>query len=323
MPNTVPDAVEALHVVAAVLRDPDDRVLLAQRPAHAHVGGLWEFPGGKLEAGEDVRAGLARELYEELGIHARIGRRIRRVLHHYPERSVLLDVYAVDGWTGDPHGREGQPIVWVAATDIHAYPMPAADEPIVRALDLPPVYLITPPGIDDAEAFLDRLRCHIDAGLRLLQWRVFGPDRARTRALAQAALALCEAGGARLLVNADAALAREIGAHGLHLNSRQLYRTDVLMERPALLAASCHSVADLARAEVLGVDLAVLSPVLATPSHPDADPLGWPTFAAMVTQAGMPVYALGGMRRAALPLAQQHGAQGVAGIRGFWGGDGC
>jgi 8-oxo-dGTP diphosphatase len=84
------------------------------------------------------------------------------------------------------------------------------------------------------------------------------------------------------------------------------------------LAASCHDADDLKRAEDLGADFALLSPVLPTRSHPDAEPLGWERFAAMVDRANLPVYALGGMHPSMLSRAWQAGAQGVAGIRGLW-----
>ena len=106
---------------------------------------------------------------------------------------------------------------------------------------------------------------------------------------------------------------------GLHLTSQQLM---VLTERPIpedkLLAASIHNQAQLEQANKVGVDFVVLSPVLATSSHPDTVPLGWSQFAELTQQAVMPVYALGGLSRTDVALAQNHGAQGIAGISAFW-----
>ena len=308
----------AVHVAAAVIQDGLGRILLARRPAGAHQGGLWEFPGGKLESGETLSDGLKRELAEELGIQTLAHRPLIRVLHHYGDRSVLLDVHRVTAYAGEPRGLEGQPLAWVAPDDLLSYPMPAADRPIVAAVQLPPVYLFTPPAVATPERLLSELQSALDAGHRLIQLRVFGLAPSVHRAVAERALELCHTAGAWLMVNADIALAETIGADGVHLNARQL---TVLQVRPPGLrwvAASCHGVADLARATDLGLDFAVLSPVLPTPSHPDAEPLGWTGFAAAVETAPLPVYALGGMRGSLLAEAWQHGAQGVAGIRGLW-----
>ncbi|MCG6965162.1 MAG: Nudix family hydrolase [Chromatiaceae bacterium] len=308
-----------IHVAAAALIDPEGRVLLARRHADSHQGGLWEFPGGKLEPDEPVADGLRRELHEELGIDIIAHRPLIRITHHYPDRSVLLDVHRVDAWRGDPGGREGQPLAWVAPAELAGYPMPAADVPIVAALQLPSRYLITPPQLGDQAAFLDALEASLASGIRLVQLRLFDLSQDALLAVGRKARALCHAYHARVLLNGSPESAQAIGADGLHLNSRQLHG---LRTRPIpadrLLAASCHSPADLAQAVHLGADFALLSPVLPTRSHPDAEPLGWRRFAEWVNQVPLPVYALGGMHPGLIEQAWQHGAQGVAGIRGLW-----
>ena len=105
------------HVVAAVIVNGSQEVLLAKRPLDRHQGGLWEFPGGKVERGEDVRAALMRELNEELGIIIQDARPLIKIRHAYPDKAVLLDVWRVTAFAGEPHGREGQPIEWVAAAE--------------------------------------------------------------------------------------------------------------------------------------------------------------------------------------------------------------
>ena len=120
------------------------------------------------------------------------------------------------------------------------------------------------------------------------------------------------------MVNSDLTLAQEVGADGVHLSARQL---STLTRRPTdfdWVCSSCHNEAELRQALALNLDFAVLSPVLPTPSHPDAQPLGWERFAALISQVTMPVYALGGMNPSLLETAWHAGAQGVAGIRGFW-----
>lgn len=123
-----------LFVAAALLIDAQNRVLLAQRPADKSMAGLWEFPGGKVEAGETVSAALARELHEELGIHVQTAAPWLQVRHAYADRQVLLDVWQVDAYQGEPQGREGQPLAWVAVTGLREVDFPAADAPIIAAL---------------------------------------------------------------------------------------------------------------------------------------------------------------------------------------------
>ena len=126
-----------VHVAAGVVRDRAGRVLLARRHADTHQGGKWEFPGGKLEPGEPVLEGLRRELREELGIHLLSASPLICVAHEYKDRSVLLDTWVVVDYRGEPRGREGQPLAWVLPEDLRDYPMPAADRPIITAIDLP------------------------------------------------------------------------------------------------------------------------------------------------------------------------------------------
>ena len=309
---------ELIHVAAAALVDAQGRVLIAQRHASAHQGGLWEFPGGKCEPGETFEQALARELDEELGVKLLSHRPLIRITHHYDDRSVLLDVHRVDRWQGEPHGREDQPLQWVLPAQLTDYPMPAADVPIVSALQLPDRYLITPPALTDTGAFFRQLQSALQQTGSLVQLRVFDLDANDLEALAIESQKLCQMHGGRLLINGDVGLAQRVGAAGVHLNSRQLHSLQARPQEVGLLAVSCHNADDLRKAACIGADLAVLSPVLPTRSHPDASPLGWQRFAELVEPAGLPVYALGGMQTALLPRAWQAGAQGVAGIRGLW-----
>ena len=123
-----------IHVVAGVLFDPSGRVLVAQRPSGAHLAGRWEFPGGKLEPGEPREAGLARELAEELGIRVLAASPLIEVEHRYSERDVLLDVWRVESYSGEPHGREGQAVEWRNVGSLDAADFPPADAPVLTAL---------------------------------------------------------------------------------------------------------------------------------------------------------------------------------------------
>ncbi|PLW82947.1 hypothetical protein CWI75_05795 [Kineobactrum sediminis] len=123
-----------VHVAVAVVMDARQRILISRRAGSAHQGGLWEFPGGKVEPGEPVRDALARELREELGIGFGVAQPLLLVPFDYGDKAVLLDVYQVTGLTGEARGLEGQPLAWVTATELSQYPFPAANVPIVAAL---------------------------------------------------------------------------------------------------------------------------------------------------------------------------------------------
>ena len=126
-----------IHVVAAVVIDTQDRVLIAQRPKKKHMAGGWEFPGGKLEPGEERLAGLSRELREEIGIAVAKPRPLMRVRHDYPTREILLDVWVVRSYTGEPKGLEGQALRWCPQQYLPSADLLPADKPIVAALRLP------------------------------------------------------------------------------------------------------------------------------------------------------------------------------------------
>jgi 8-oxo-dGTP diphosphatase len=123
-----------LRVVAGVLRDDRRRVLIAQRPAHQHMGGYWEFPGGKIVPGESAEAALARELNEELGVVLGRCHRLLRLRHDYPDRSVELEVLMVEDYEGVPASLEGQALKWVPAEELGNESLLPADRPIIEAL---------------------------------------------------------------------------------------------------------------------------------------------------------------------------------------------
>jgi len=124
----------ALTVVAAVIRDGEDRVLLTRRPEGLHMGGLWEFPGGKVDDGEAPAAALVRELHEELDVEVVVGRPLTFAVHEEPGLRILLLFFAARIIAGEPEGREGQAIAWVETADLPSYPTPPADAELVRLL---------------------------------------------------------------------------------------------------------------------------------------------------------------------------------------------
>lgn len=125
-----------IHVAAAVLIDRDGRVLLAERPAGKFLAGTFEFPGGKIEAGETPEAALVRELAEELGIDTRESclAPLTFVSHRYDDFHLVMQVFAIRVWQGHVIPQEGQKFVWCYARDLDRYPMPPADLPLIPVL---------------------------------------------------------------------------------------------------------------------------------------------------------------------------------------------
>ena len=189
--------------------------------------------------------------------------------------------------------------------------------PILKALRLPRVCGITHAGEIGIDAQLARLEAALAGGLRLVQIREPALPDADCERFARAVVERCHAAGALAVVNGDAALARRIGADGLHLPARSLMAAD---GRPDFewVGASCHSRAELEQAAALELDYALLGAVRPTQSHPERATLGWPAFGDLVARLPLPVFALGGLSAGDLETAKAAGAHGVAGIRGIW-----
>jgi 8-oxo-dGTP diphosphatase len=303
-------------VAAAVIRR-DGKILIARRPVDKHQGGLWEFPGGKVEAGEPVTQALVRELEEELGITPQQFRPLIRITHDYPDKAVCLDVWDVTEFHGTAAGREGQALRWVSGDELLHYDFPAANRPIVTAARLPAVYRITPPDLA-ADDYLQWIEAGPQNGTALVLLRAPHLPPSDYECLAREFLARCRAANVRLMLHGAPALLQDVAADGVHLPFRELQRlTERSLPAGRWLAASVHNREELELAQRLGADFVTLSPVQATSSHPGATLLGWPGFAAIAEAARIPVYALGGMRRDDIETAWLAGAQGVAGIRGL------
>lgn len=168
-------------------------------------------------------------------------------------------------------------------------------------------------GIDHS---LSQIEAAFQQGLRLLQVREKTMDKTLLRDFSSEVIVLARKFGAKVLINSDIELAFEIGADGVHLTSSQLMSTS---KRPAIelgfCGASCHNMEELYAAEELALDFVVLGPVQATLTHSNIQPLGWNRFSRLIQDLSMPVYALGGLSKEDLLIAQELGAHGIAMMR--------
>ncbi len=316
---------------------------LERRQSTADFAGLLAFPGGKVTAGETPLDALRRELAEELGIGFDSASLLIEVPWVYcaappaePNR-LRFWLYRVDAWRPLSHrpleGREGQTVLPVvidrAQARVIADQLPAANRGMVAALCLPPRIAISgacSAGASGFNRWLADLR-HMARALVLqtsataiIQLR---PQRALSLTEWQAAVAVVQAEQLPAWVNTDFAMALACAADGVHLNRQRLFsvtRDEVRawQNQNRWVSVSGHDANEIDRANQLGVDAVLISPVLPTPSHPEAAGIGWAAFSALVRQASMPAFALGGMSEAFITTAQAQGGQGIAAISGYW-----
>ncbi|HED36511.1 MAG TPA: Nudix family hydrolase [Gammaproteobacteria bacterium] len=309
---------DLIHVAVGVIINSKNEVLISLRHKSTHQGGLWEFPGGKVEAGESVFDALKREISEELNIVIKKAEPFKLIQHQYEDKSVCLDVWIVESFSGEPTGAEGQLIKWQPVNQLNIEEFPAANRSIIHSLALPDKYMIT--GVfESASDFLERLESSLKKGVRLVQMRCKKLSDSDFLSLAEQAQFICKKYRANLLLNTTPDVFYQTKSSGLHLSSQQLNLFD---DRPvnevSLLSVSCHTPADIKQAERLSADLILVSPVKETSSHPGVKGIGWEGFTVLVSNTHIPAYALGGMGMQDIEDAKFNNAQGVAAISSFW-----
>lgn len=301
--------------VAVGLIVQGDQTLIAWRGGERHQGDRYEFAGGKVDAGETPAQALIRELHEELGITVLRQQFLQRLTYAYPEKTVRLHVYRVDQFDGVPHGREGQPLLWVPINQLDQYRFPDANAPIVRAAQLPCHYVVSTDGTQGQQAWLAQ-QFTLPQGAWLyvrLPSVVVEEQAAWIGALQQQRPDL-------QLVVASELHDQRLPVRGYHLRQHQLMQCTALPRCSPLQLwfAACHDAVSLQQAERLGVDAVLVGAIHATPTHPEQHGIGWQGLAALIHERALPVYAIGGVKPADLPHAQHVGAYGVAGIRAFY-----
>ncbi|MCY3750660.1 MAG: Nudix family hydrolase [Gammaproteobacteria bacterium] len=306
-----------IDIVLGVIRNPTgDKVLIARRPQGSHLGGLWEFPGGKVRNGEAALDALKRELYEEVNIKVADCSPLISFNYDYPDRLLRFRIWKICRWTGEVTGKEGQEMRWADTDSLSAQDFPPANRGVISACRLPGIYLITPDLDSYPPAFMNELDGYLAAGVKLVQFR--SKSAHDHKSVVMEMIAACRRHGAWLMVNSTPEFAMEVGAAGVHLTSARLLQ---LTERPLpaafRVAVSCHNPEELNHAVRVGVDFCVLSPVR-KPSGKPGIPLGWDRFSGMISHVPVPVYALGGMKLSDVNTARRHGAQGTALISDVW-----
>lgn len=309
-----------IHVAVGVIFSPDKKqVLISKRKSHQHLAGLWEFPGGKVEKGEDIHSALKRELYEELGIKVEKAMQLTTISYDYPDKGVLLDVWQVNEWSDEPESRENQELSWVNTNELSCYDFPEANKHIIQTLSLTPVYLISPQSYENACDFTSKIEQCFSFGIKLFQLRLDSIIEPEYSQLINRLSKLTQNNNVKFILNGEPSDIKKYTVDGIHIKSKQLFN---FCERPIsekfILGASCHNEKELIQAEKLNVNYAFLSPVKKTSSHPDSIPLGWETFQRLSKKVKFPVYALGGMSLNEMEIAKYNNAYGIAMISSVW-----
>lgn len=304
-------------VAVAIFLKPDGSFLLASRPDGKPYPGYWEFPGGKIEAGETVRDALVRELIEELNVSITQTFPWFTFLMRYTHATVRLHCWRVLAWAGEMHGMEGQQFAWQTIDAIKVSPTLPGCVPIFKALALPVTYWVTNAAEMGEERYLAALRGALTLPTAIqVRERQMSPENLES--FACRVVEIARGSGSKVLVNSDIELARRVGADGVHLTALQV---STIQRRPDLpwVGASAHGRAELDAAATLGCDFAVLGPVNATQTHPGMKGIGWTRFAADVLDSPIPAFAIGGLTPLEADLAIAHGAHGLAMQRAFMG----
>lgn len=306
-----------VEVAAGVIFRDDGRFLLGRRQGSFYAG-YWEFPGGKVEAGEAPAEALMRELDEELGIRAS---RIRPWLvreHVYEHAHVRLHFFEVGAWSGKLHDRVHDALSWEVPCSPAVAPMLPANAPVLKALRLPRFMAITQAARVGIDAQLIALDDALERGLRLIQVREPEFDDVALLDFGHEVVRRAHRAGAAVVVNCAPELARRIGADGVHLSARRLAALDARPGGFEWVGASCHNEAELYRAGVLQLDYALLGAVKPTQTHPGQPGMGWSRFSNLRANVSLPVFALGGLGQGDMDDARDAGSHGIAAISQAW-----
>ncbi|TCB51444.1 NUDIX domain-containing protein [Acinetobacter sp. ANC 4779] len=292
-----------IHIAIGILLH-QDKVLVGWREAKQHQGNKHEFPGGKVEEAESPLAACRREIYEEVGIELQDWHAFDVIRHEYDDVIVNLHLFHAIVPTALLNEIQ-QPWTWYSRDELLSLNFPKANQAMIKRL-----YWEHQIKISDQLSALEQL--HLD---QLMYWRVEG-----TQAQIIEISNLSVEKLSKLIVNID--LYQQLNSiqqqaiSAIHLKQSQLLslmQGDLISGKRYI--AACHDLVSINQAQKIGCDAILLSPVVATETHPDARVLGWEQFKVLASQVEIPVFALGGMQAGDLMTAQQQGAYGIAGIR--------
>ena len=327
MQNTEVKTSTPVHVVAGIIRHPKNssRLFFTRRKKGQHLENLWEFPGGKVEAGESRFHALQRELKEETGIQVHSAMPFYSLIHHYNDKSIYLDVWEVNHFSGYAHGLEGQESTWLMQQEIPQYSFPEADLPVLKALSLPSTLLITP---EFTEPEADSMLLHFTRLLRQHRYRrvLFHSDLLDDNRYLDLAIKLnqiCVLNNAELIISRPGLISLNSvlfeSFKRRHIDSALLGTLrSIAIDESIILSTTCHNKTELEMAEKFNCEFALLSFFKGGAKSQGSVDQGWFQFNKITQQCRIPVYAFGSVERKDLTVARYQGAIGVAGTSTFW-----
>lgn len=310
---------QAQKIAIGIIKNESDEILVTQRKKNVHLPEFWEFPGGKVEAGESFKQALRREIQEEIGVHVKRCFKLIDFSHPYDDRLLNFQVFTVNVSSDDITVGEQQNFKWLNRQELNRLNFPSANHVMLNAINLPQIYMIA-----DHSTFGERLedivKINLDAGIAQIQFRAPALDKDSYIKIANHLYGLCRKYKSRLIVNCDLDWCQHIQTVDIHLNSRRLknlFDSGMNSSDINIYSASCHSSQEIEYANALNIGAVLIGPVQHTLSHSQSKPLGWPGFSKLCGQSNSPVYAVGGLGKSELATARVNGAQGIAGIRDF------
>lgn len=311
---------ECIHVVVGIIQNTRQEILVSRRKSNAHLGGLLEFPGGKVEKNETPTDALRRELAEELNIGVSKLTQLIQVPYSYSDRKILLDAYMVNEYSGKVSAHERQEIFWKPVASLSDNNFPAANYGVLRALRLPKIFPVTPSYTQDPDNFLKNFEEVVSrASINIIQLRSHELESSEYIQLAKKCVELCNKYEVDLILNTKIEYFNKSPATGLHLTSDKLLGTK---KRPLsskyLVGASCHNPHEVEHANSLGLDYMILGPVVEKQASKNSKTLGWEKFSQLAKKSLIPIYAIGGLGIDDLAVSVLNGGQGIAAIRNIW-----
>ncbi len=327
MRNTEVKHLPPVHVVAGIIRHPDhpSSIFITRRKKGQHLENFWEFPGGKVESGESRFHALQRELKEEIGIQVHSAHPFQSLVHQYEDKTVFLDVWEVNLFSGRAHGREGQEAGWMKLNELSDYLFPEADEPILKALTLPSKLLITP---DLLQLDLDFSLCHFSTLMQKMDYPLVLFKSHHLNDLSYLTIAIkleeiCQLNNSALIIyRPDLNSYRSEKFDSFKRRHIDSVSIEQLMTTPfddsIKLSISCQHKDDFLMADKLNSEFVLFSPFNEADNFTKRSVKDWHQFKKQLLTSRIAAFAFDGVKQKELTVARYQGAIGVAGTADFW-----
>jgi len=311
---------QAQSIAVGIVFNQRQQILISKRNSNEHLPGYWEFPGGKVEAGESFKLALRRELAEEIGITVNSAIKFIELRHDYYDRHLHFQFFKVLNFSDEIQACEDQQLRWVSLNELNAIQFPQANRAVINALTLPAYYMIADEKFFDKN-LVSSVRRQLENGVNVIQHRADrDTDKSSYLKNANEIKKICQQYSAKFIMNCPLEWIVEDEFCHIHLSSellKKVYTNGKNSFKHDLFSASCHDETEVKMANELDVRCILIGAVNPTESHPNGAVLGWKRFSELCFYSHNPVYALGGMQLDDYKNALMYGAQGVAAIRAF------